>query len=61
MTATIHPEIWPRLQSPIPPDSDLEARIDAMVSAMTLEAKVGQIIQAGAWISGRITPEDDNK
>ena len=23
--------------------------------------EIGQIIQAGAWISGRITPEDDNK
>ncbi|ATB39215.1 periplasmic beta-glucosidase [Cystobacter fuscus] len=36
---------WPRVQSTIPRDEELEKRIDAIVSAMTLEEKIGQMTQ----------------
>lgn len=43
---TIHPELWPHAQSPIARDPAIEARIAALLTQMTLEEKVGQIIQA---------------
>ena len=52
--ATIHPEIWPEIE-PVPLDPAIEARIDAILAAMTLEQKVGQTIQAD---SGSITPDE---
>ncbi|MBI1365442.1 MAG: 1,4-beta-D-glucan glucohydrolase [Alphaproteobacteria bacterium] len=51
----IHPEIWPEAAPPFPPNPALEAKLDAILSKMTLEQKVGQIIQAD---SSSITPED---
>jgi len=51
---TIHPEIWPQLE-PTPLDLAIEARITAIMDAMTLEQKVGQTIQAD---SASITPEE---
>ncbi|MCX7512283.1 glycoside hydrolase family 3 protein [Frateuria hangzhouensis] len=53
--ATIHPEIWPRVRSPLPPDPALEARIDALMAKMSVEDKVGQMIQADIK---HVTPED---
>ena len=50
----IHPEIWPRLD-PLPLDPAIEARIDSIMARMTLEQKVGQIIQAD---SSAVTPEE---
>lgn len=50
----IHPEIWPRLD-PLPLDPATEARIDAIMAQMTLEQKVGQIIQAD---SSAVTPDE---
>jgi len=55
MMPKIHPEIWPRLSSPMAEDPDLEARIEEMLSSMTIEAKVGQVIQAEI---NSITPEE---
>ncbi|MDC0707181.1 exo 1,3/1,4-beta-D-glucan glucohydrolase [Stigmatella sp. ncwal1] len=46
---------WPRVQSPFPRDEALEARIDALVKAMTLEEKVGQMTQPQI---DNITPEE---
>lgn len=37
---------WPVLQSPIQGETELEARITAIMSQMTVEQKVGQMIQA---------------
>lgn len=53
--STIHPEIWPKSNSPIPVDAELEKRIDGLLAEMTLRQKVGQIIQADI---GSIKPED---
>lgn len=46
---------WPVLTSPVAEDAGLEARIDSLLSRMTLEEKVGQMVQAE--IQG-VTPED---
>lgn len=40
------PDAWPVLQSPVPRDPTIEARIDALLAQMSLEHKVGQLIQA---------------
>ncbi len=53
--ATAHPELWPALSSPIPVDKALEARIRALLKTMTVEEKVGQIVQGDL---GSLTPED---
>lgn len=50
----IHPELWPSFTPP-PLAPDVEARIDAILATMTLEQKVGQVIQAD---SGSVTPEE---
>lgn len=49
----INPENWPSVETP-PLDPAIEARIDAIMAKMTLEQKVGQVIQAD---SGSVTPE----
>jgi beta-glucosidase len=38
--------LWPRVESPVPADPELDARVEGLLSRMTLEEKVGQIIQA---------------
>ena len=37
---------WPRVESAIKPDKELEQRIEKILAGMTLKEKVGQIIQA---------------
>ena len=54
-SAVIHPKIWPAATPGLPSDPALEARVEAILSRMTLEQKVGQVIQAD---SNSITPED---
>ena len=56
--STIHPEIWPKTNSPIAVDAELEKRIDGLLAKMTLRQKVGQIIQADI---GAIKPQDLKK
>lgn len=51
----IHPERWPAPARPLPADPALEARIDALLGTMTLEEKVGQIVQGDI---SSLTPED---
>lgn len=53
--ATIHPEIWPKQESPIARDPEREARIAELLAKMTLEEKVGQVIQADI---ASVTPEE---
>lgn len=38
--------LWPRVRSPIPQDPAIEARVDQLIAQMSVEQKVGQIIQA---------------
>ncbi|MEL6726871.1 MAG: glycoside hydrolase family 3 N-terminal domain-containing protein [Pseudomonadota bacterium] len=53
----INPENWPVVETP-PLDPTVEAQIDDILSKMTLEQKVGQVIQAD---SGSVTPEEVKK
>jgi beta-glucosidase len=43
---TVNPEIWPQPAPPAIDDSALQARLDELLSSLTVEEKVGQIIQA---------------
>ena len=43
--ATIHPDIWPETRPQLPPNPALERKVDSLLAGMTLEQKVGQIIQ----------------
>lgn len=56
--ATIHPAEWPQPAWPLPADPALERRIDALMATMTVEEKVGQIIQGDI---DSITPDDLRK
>jgi len=51
----IDPSRWPVPGWPLAADPALEARVDAMLAGMSVEEKVGQIIQADI---GSITPDD---
>jgi len=53
--ATVHPQLWPRVGSPLPPDPALDARVKALLGRMSVEDKVGQMIQADIKY---VTPED---
>jgi beta-glucosidase len=53
--ATVHPELWPKGHSPLPPDPALEARVAALLAKMSVEDKVGQMIQADIKY---VTPDD---
>lgn len=55
---TIHPDIWPQPVWPLPPDPALERRIDALMATLSVEEKVGQIIQGDI---DSITPDDVRK
>lgn len=55
---TINPENWPKSQSPIAVNPEIESRIADLLAKMTLEEKVGQVIQADI---GSVTPADVKK
>lgn len=50
--------VWPEIETPGLIDAAIESRIGELMAAMTLEQKVGQIIQAD---SSSVTPEDVKK
>jgi len=52
---SVHAEQWPRTHSRGLVDAATEARIDALLAKMSLEQKVGQVIQTDI---GAVTPED---
>ncbi|TDK27124.1 glycoside hydrolase family 3 protein [Luteimonas aestuarii] len=54
----IVPENWPQPAWPFPEDPELERRVEALLATMTVEEKVGQIIQGDI---DSITPEDVRK
>jgi beta-glucosidase len=51
----VHPDQWPAVRPALAPDSALESRVTALIGVMTLEQKVGQLIQPDI---ASITPED---
>jgi beta-glucosidase len=51
----VHPEIWPQVPRPAIDDSRHEARLAALLKSLSVEEKVGQIVQADV---GSVTPED---
>ncbi len=54
--AAVHPELWPAAKSPATiTDAATEKRIDALLKKMTVEQKVGQLIQGDI---STITPKD---
>ena len=50
-------DVWTSLE-PLPLDPDIEAQIDEILPKLTLEQKVGQVIQGD---SDSVTPEDVKK
>ena len=54
-STTVHPQLWPRVSSPLPADPALDARVKALLDRMSVEDKVGQMIQADIKY---VTPED---
>jgi len=53
--AAVHPAEWPAAHWPLPEDHALDARVKALMSRMSVEEKVGQLIQADI---SSVTPED---
>lgn len=53
--AGVHPEIWPQVSLPALDDTAIEPRLNALLAALSVEEKVGQIIQADV---GSVTPDD---
>jgi len=54
-TSTVHPELWPLARSAGLFDTATERRITALLASMSLEEKVGQVVQADI---GAIEPDD---
>ena len=50
-----HPDIWPSYEYPVPRDPAVEAKIADLVSRMTIEEKIGQLVQADLCC---VTPAD---
>jgi beta-glucosidase len=44
-TPVVHPKLWPESKSPIGLDAKIEERIDGLLERMTVEEKVGQVVQ----------------
>jgi beta-glucosidase len=56
--AAVHPEIWPQPKWPFEKDAALEEKVAALLKKMTVEEKVGQVIQGDI---ASITPADMKK
>ena len=54
-SAVVHPGLWPEARPQLPPDPQLEQKAAALLAGMTLEQKVGQLIQADI---SALTPAD---
>ncbi|WP_425511250.1 glycoside hydrolase family 3 N-terminal domain-containing protein [Pseudomarimonas salicorniae] len=54
----VTPELWPRLESPMARDPVIEQRVDSLLAKMSLEDKVGQVVQGDL---DSLTPEDLRK
>ncbi len=49
------PTVWPVVKNPVPANPKIETRIKDLLSRMSIEQKVGQVVQADL---GSVTPED---
>ena len=56
--AIAHPEIWPAYKYPVAKDAKAEAMIAALLKRMTIEEKIGQLVQGDI---SAITPADMKK
>src|SRR5262245_30345483 len=56
--AVVHPELWPTVTRPALDDSAIDRRLDALIKSLSVEEKVGQIIQPDV---GTVTAEDVRK
>ena len=56
--AAVHPEIWPSPKWPFAADAALEEKVATLLKKMTVEEKVGQVIQGDI---ASMTPEDMKK
>ncbi len=56
--AQVNPANWPQPAWPLATDPALQRRVDELLASMTLEEKVGQIVQGDI---GSITPDDVRK
>ena len=54
----VHPDRWPRAHWPLPADPALERKVAGLMAQMTVEEKVGQLIQADIL---SVTPDDVRK
>jgi len=54
-TPHVHPELWPTSASPLPADPQLEAAVEEILAGMSVEEKVGQVIQPSIT---DVQPED---
>ncbi len=45
-TSRVHPELWPRLSPPMTDDSELTSRLETLLKSLSVEEKVGQVVQA---------------
>jgi len=57
-SAQAHPGLWPAMQSPVTKDPDLEHRVQQLLARMSVEEKVGQVVQGDI---ASVTPEDVRK
>ena len=55
---TAHPDQWPAYTYPVPTNPDHERMIADLIARMTIEEKVGQLVQADLCC---VTPEDFRK
>ena len=55
---TAHPDQWPQQRSPVRADPAIEKKITALLARMSLEQKVGQVVQGDI---ASITPDDVRK
>lgn len=53
-SAEVHPELWPQQKSPLTRDDEIERKVAHYLARMSVEEKVGQIIQADI---DSVTPE----
>ncbi len=56
--SNVHPEIWPQVSLPALDDTAIEPRLNELMGQLSVEEKVGQIIQADV---GSVTAEDVRK
>jgi len=57
-TSTHQPNAWPQPARTVPQDRQIEAKVSALLARMTLEQKVGQMVQADIR---SVTPDDVRK